>query len=224
MLAMGTTVVPSILSGIWGTAVTQAACYRAAVAEEETLEVLMASYVAGELRAFDALYSRTSGRVFGFLMSMTGDRARAEDLCQATFLKLHRARAGWITGAPLMPWLMAIARNTLRDDRRKATRARVRLTASGDLPDMADPSGLDAALEAMASKPSSKMRTALTEALGALTQRQREAIVLTKQSGLSLRDAAHVLGTTETAVKLRVHRGYVALRTLLASTRKEEEE
>jgi len=194
------------------------------VAEEQTLEALMARYVDGELPAFDVVYRRTSGRVFGFLMAMTGDRARAEDLCQATYLKLHRARAGWITGAPLMPWLMAIARNTLRDDRRKATRARVRLTASGELPDLVDPTGLDAALEALIARPSANMRTALANALGELTPRQREAIVLTKQSGLSLRDAAHVLGTTETAVKLRVHRGYVALRSLLASTKKEEED
>ena len=40
----------------------------------------------------------------------------------------------------------------------------------------------------------------------------REAIQLTKMSGLSIAEAATVLGATETAVKLRVHRGYNLLR------------
>jgi RNA polymerase sigma-70 factor (ECF subfamily) len=48
-----------------------------------------------------------------------------------------------------------------------------------------------------------------------LPEAYREAIQLTKVSGLSMQEAAAVLGTTPTAVKLRVHRGYVALRKAL---------
>ena len=41
------------------------------------------------------------------------------------------------------------------------------------------------------------------------------AFELTKKEGLSVREAAEVLGTTVTAVKLRAHRAYVALRASL---------
>jgi len=180
--------------------------------EEESLESLMSRYVAGDADAFDDVYRLTSQRVFAFLMMMAGDRSRAEDLCQTTYLKLHRARAGYLTDSPLVPWLMAIARNVFLDDARKRGRARVKLTPTGDLPDMTDPrrpapSGLGHAIDI---------------AVGNLTERQREAFVLTKHTGLSPRDAARVLGTTETAVKLRVHRAYLALREALAPYHKEE--
>jgi RNA polymerase sigma-70 factor (ECF subfamily) len=53
---------------------------------------------------------------------------------------------------------------------------------------------------------------ALEQALDTLPEAYREAIQLTKISGLSIAEAAAVLGASETAVKLRVHRGYNLLR------------
>jgi RNA polymerase sigma-70 factor (ECF subfamily) len=177
------------------------------VADEPTLEVLMERYVNGDAAAFKELYARTSKRVFVFLLSMTSDRSRAEDLCQIAFMKLHRARGAWITGSPVVPWLMAIARNSFLDEVRSRSRAKVRITGSGELPDRVDPRSLE--------PPKTGLREAIDEAINNLSPRQREAFVLTKRSGLSPRDAAKVLGTTETAVKLRVHRAYVALRVAL---------
>src|SRR5690606_36809085 len=106
---------------------------------QESLESLMARYVAGDAEAFDALYRATAQRVFAFFMVMTGDKARAEDLCQITYLKLHRARSGYLPDSPVIPWLMAIARNAFIDEARKKTRSNVRVTASGELPDVVDP-------------------------------------------------------------------------------------
>ncbi len=178
------------------------------MADETSLETLMSQYIAGDLAAFDKLYARTSQRVFAFQMVMAGDRSRAEDLTQTTFMKLHRAREGYIKGSPVVPWLMTIARNTFLDHARKRTRARVRLTATGDVPDKVDPKSLRA--------PPTGLKEAIGVAVEALSPRQKEAFVLTKHTGLSPRDAARVLGTTETAVKLRVHRAYLALRQSLA--------
>lgn len=53
---------------------------------------------------------------------------------------------------------------------------------------------------------------ALARALEDLPENYREAIQLTKITGLSLSEAADVLDTTPTAVKLRVHRGYNLIR------------
>lgn len=188
-------------------------CYFARMGDEASLEGLMSQYIAGDLSAFDALYAETSQRVFAFQMVMTSDRNRAEDLTQITFLKLHRAREGYIPGSPVVPWLMAIARNAFLDDARKRTRARVRLTATGEIPEQIDPSS--------ARPPPTGLKNAIDLAVDKLSPRQKEAFVLTKHSGLSPRDAARVLGTTETAIKLRVHRAYLALREALAPHRDE---
>lgn len=178
----------------------------------------MQRYLDGDARAFDDLYAGVSGRVFKFLLSMTRDRVRAEDLCQTTFLKLHRARTGWIPGSPVMPWVMAIARNTLFDDSLRSKRARVRVTTTGELPETVDLGALDLEAERDAS-PSPERAELLTAALERLPPLQREALALTKQAGLSQRDAALALGTTETAIKLRVHRAYEALRAALREHR-----
>ena len=55
----------------------------------------------------------------------------------------------------------------------------------------------------------------LEQALSALPGHYREAIELTKLHGLSGDEAAKVLSTTQSAVKLRVHRGYRLLRRTL---------
>jgi len=51
--------------------------------------------------------------------------------------------------------------------------------------------------------------------LDSLPETQRAAYQLVKQEGLSLKRAAELLGTSVPAVKLRTHRAYQALRTLL---------
>jgi len=55
----------------------------------------------------------------------------------------------------------------------------------------------------------------LQQRLDALPETQRTAYQLVKQEGLSLKRAAEVLGTSVTAVKLRTHRAYKALRAVL---------
>ena len=49
----------------------------------------------------------------------------------------------------------------------------------------------------------------------ALPESQRTAYQLLQQEGLSLKEAAEVLGTSVTAVKLRAHRAYESLRAVL---------
>lgn len=188
---------------------------RRAVMSNELLEPIMRRYVGGELRAFDELYARVAPRVLGYLLSMTRDRVWAEDLCQTTFFKLHRGREGWIPGAPVIPWVMAIARNTFYDDAQRARRARVRVTSTGDVPDLPD---LD--LADMSEQPSAELTEIVARAMDALPVLQREALALTTLGGLTHRDAAAALDTTEMAVKLRVHRAYEALRAALHTRRR----
>jgi RNA polymerase sigma-70 factor (ECF subfamily) len=169
---------------------------------EASLEELMLAYVSGDAVAFDQLYRRLSPQVYAYLMRLTRDRPRAEDLLQVTFTKLHRARSSYITGAPLLPWVLAIARRSFLDERRSAKSRSEDLSVDGTLPEP----------KRVSDNGHEDLSEAIDRALDRLPETYREAIQLTKIVGLSLVEAADVLDSTPTAVKLRVHRGYTMLR------------
>jgi RNA polymerase sigma-70 factor (ECF subfamily) len=170
-----------------------------------TVEALMEAYVDGSSPAFEALYRRISNTVYAYLLRLTRNRERAEDLLQITFAKVHRARGSYLRGAPVLPWVLAIARRSFLDERRSARVRTEDLSSDGSLPEpQPEPTGV-----------SPDVAAALERALDELPEAYREAIQLTKVSGLSIAEAASVLGASEAAVKLRVHRGYNLLRKQL---------
>ena len=174
-------------------------------ADQGTPEELMEQYVDRSATAFDALYRQVAPRLLSYLLRLTRNRERAEDLLQVTFAKVHRARGSYIRGAPVLPWMLAIARRSFLDERRAAHSRSEDLSQDGTLPEVRDETAA----------PPMELAEALERALDGLPEPYREAITLTKVTGLSVAEAAEVLGTTPTAVKLRVHRGYVQLREQL---------
>lgn len=171
--------------------------------EEVTLETLMERYAAGSAEAFNELYRRTAPKLFGYLVRLARDEVLAEDILQATFAKLHRARGAYNPGSPFVPWVLVIARRTFFDERRSSVRRWEVLSEDGALP--------EETLHVEAPPESQDLR----RALGALPSHYRDAIELTKLAGLSGSEAARELNTTQSAVKLRVHRGYQVLRRML---------
>jgi RNA polymerase sigma-70 factor (ECF subfamily) len=147
---------------------------------------------------------------------MTRDRAIADDLLQQTFLKVHRARGAWVPGADPTPWIYAIAHRTFLDEARRVSRAVVRVGKDDELPDVK--ASIDGGAEGSAdpAPDPDKTRAALA-ALESLPPQQREAVVLTKLDGKSIAEAAAIAGTTPGAMKVRAHRGYVALRKALGA-------
>jgi RNA polymerase sigma-70 factor (ECF subfamily) len=177
---------------------------------------LMQKYCDGDANAFRQLYALVGPRVLGYLLRMVRDRASADDLVQLTFLKVHRARAAYVRGADPVPWIFAIAHRTFLDHVRGKQRARVKVTDDGAPPEVAaditgaaDGAGLD-------DGGTGELTAATLAALQTLPPAQREAVVLTKLSGKSIAEAAAIAGTTPGAMKVRVHRGYEALRKVLA--------
>jgi RNA polymerase sigma-70 factor (ECF subfamily) len=171
----------------------------------------MERYVDGEAEAFDALYRQVAPKLLGYLLRLTRNRERAEDLVQITFTKVHRARDSYLRGAPLLPWMLAIARRSFYDERRRAKARHEDLTFEGVLPEP----------RPQAEAVPNDISEALEQALSELPEAYREAIQLTKLTGLSIAEAAQVLGASETAVKLRVHRGYLQLRSVLERYRRD---
>ncbi|MFN7685871.1 MAG: RNA polymerase sigma factor [Oligoflexia bacterium] len=82
-------------------------------------ESLMKLYQSGDAHAFNTLYARHSGQVLGYLVTRIGDRARAEEILQAVFLKLHRARHQYHPSQPFGPWFFSLIRTQLIDALRR---------------------------------------------------------------------------------------------------------
>ena len=183
----------------------------ASEASSESDETLMTRFCQGDTRAFDALFQRHARPVHGYLCRLTGSPAAAEDLVQQTFLSLVRSRGRFLEGARVKPWLYAIATNAARDWQRR--RRPEDLTAAGELPTSVPaeaPAPRDAGLE-----------RAVQKALAQLPEGQRLPIMLHRFEGMGFAEIAEAMGLTETAVKVRAHRGYARLRELLAALREE---
>ena len=183
----------------------------------------MGRYCDGDADAFRKLYARVAPRLLGYLVRMVRERATAEDLVQLTFLKVHRAREAYVRGADPVPWIFAIAHRTFLDDVRAKKRARVQVADDGAPPEAA--ADITGAPDGTSPDDGTKELTAATlAALQTLPPAQREAVALTKLGGKSIVEAAEIAGTTPGAMKVRVHRGYEALRKALGGTSARREE
>jgi RNA polymerase sigma-70 factor (ECF subfamily) len=171
-------------------------------------DIAMERYAAGDEAAFAAVYDALAPRLYGYLLRQTRDRARAEDLLQQTMLQIHRARDRFIQGAEVTPWAFAISRRLLVDGVRRGRRE---VLASDGEPDPGA-SNAPAADDLVQAR---ELATRIERVLAKLPQSQRAAFELIKQEGLSVAEAAQILGTTVAAVKLRAHRAYEALRGAL---------
>jgi len=161
----------------------------------------MAAYVAGEAGAIRELFERY-GPVLGRMGRRHGlSDSDAEDLVQQTFLLLHRARRDFRPGARLRPWLFTIANNVRREFFRRAMR---KPEVSLEEPDrVTEPRGMGDRQVAAHD---------VAKGLAALTDDQREVIVLHWFEGLSFPEISSVVGASVSAVKVRAHRGYEVLR------------
>jgi len=117
----------------------------------------------------------------------------------------------FVAGADVFPWAFAIAQRLFIDGIRRGKHEVVADTGGGD-PVYETTSRAPSPDDLLHSK---RVAQALARELAKIPETHRVAFELIKTEGLSMREAAAVLGTTVTAVKLRCHRAYVALRAVL---------
>lgn len=122
----------------------------------------------------------------------------ADDIAAETFAIAWR-KAEQIPGEPL-PWLLGVARRVLSTHRRSAVRRsrlrhRLSQTVEPTTPIVAD--------------------ARLGEALSQLSEPDQEALLLVAWEGLAPREAAAVVGLTQTGFSVRLHRARRRLRTAL---------
>lgn len=188
---------------------------RRAMAEDGAeLNEAMDRYAGGDDRAFDALYRLISPRLYGFCLRLTARRSEADDVFQETFLKMHRSRATYVAGSVALHWVFAIARSVYLDRLRYKKRRPEDLTETTEGAEaFSDVAGSFASPESTAE--ARELMVVIQKVIEALPENQRTAFVLLKTEGLSVAEAAAILGTTPMAVKLRAHRAYEAIRAAI---------
>ncbi len=178
----------------------------------ESDERLMVRFQKGEVRAFEELVRRHRTPVFSFLLRLTGDRGRAEDLCQETFLRVVRGAAGWEPRAAFRTWVFSMARNLAVDEaRRQAFRRTEPLDDPARAGEPSEDPGPDRAAEG------ALLRPKLEAALAALPEEQREVFLLREHAGLRFSEIAEVTGVPENTVKSRMRYALEALRERLVA-------
>lgn len=159
----------------------------------------------GDRSALELLYQRYARTVFGLALRRLGDRGRAEDAVQETFVSVWRAaRTYRPERGPGAPWLFAVARNAIVD------RVRARAEPPVQVPD-------EASLE---SGPDDRAEQAWTQwrvhrALEDLPYAEREVIELAYWRGLSQSEVAQSLGIPLGTVKTRTRSALQRLARIL---------
>lgn len=182
-----------------------------------TDEDLMRSYVAGDGRAFDALFDRYATRLHAFFARSFRNGSVANDLVQTTFLKIHAARSTFDASMPVRPWLFGIAARVRIDELRRRYRDAER-ASDEDLAKMTLPVDGGAERWPEANEEAERVR----RAVDSLPEGQRTVVLLHRFEGLTFGEIAEVLsqaeGTklTEVAVRVRAFRAFATLRDALS--------
>jgi len=170
---------------------------------------LMEAAQRGERDPYERLLTELVPFVRHVVRERVGDQAGVEDIVQEVLMSIHAHRHTYRPERPLRPWVRAISRNAAIDWGRRDTRQRRR---SSDV-------DVDLVEGAVTPDTRQALSPPLRRAPETLPDAQREAVLLLKVEGLSVLEAAERLGVTSGAVKLRAHRGYRALRTVLGEER-----
>jgi RNA polymerase sigma-70 factor (ECF subfamily) len=172
---------------------------------------LLAAVVAGDGQAFASFYRRHLPIVVAFLLRETGDREVTADLTAevfaAVFLVARRFRARGAGSA--RPWVLGIARNKLRESRRRGRiedRARRRLAFEPEVLDDDDLARVD---ELAAAGPP------VLELVEQLPESQRDAVVSRVVDQRDYGEVARQLNCSELVARQRVSRGLARLRDQL---------
>lgn len=144
------------------------------------------------------LYERHSSRIFGFCLSRLGSREEAEDAVQTTFLNAQRGLGRGVVPDYELAWLFKIAQNVCHN-RHQSARRRGRVEATHDLDSLQD-------VLATPERGSAVSLADLTQALSAVPERQRRALLLREFQGLSYEEISGELGVSVAAVETLIFR------------------
>ncbi len=168
-------------------------------------EELVARWAAGDLDAFEALYDRYRRPLYRYLLRLAGDEASANDWYQGAWEKVIRARQSYKPKGPFRAWLYRIAHNHAMDQFRRDR-------PETELDKVTLVSGETEPAEALDHQ---ERERSLREAVQALPEKQREALLLKLDAGLALDEIAAVTGVNRETAKSRLRYAVARLKTVL---------
>jgi len=184
-------------------------------------EELMSLLCQGRQEALAELVRRYQNDIFRFCLHYVREVERAKEMSQETFIRVYVARGRFDASRKFRPWLLCIARNLCLNElkRRKSVpmesleeyASSAREESGGLLQSPAD--GPDQNLIA------AERRALLAEALAALDPESREIVTMRFFERMQARDIAEIIGSTEGAVRTRLHRILKSLRSVYMTTK-----
>jgi RNA polymerase sigma-70 factor, ECF subfamily len=159
-------------------------------------EALMLEFQRGSREAFEELFARYRGPLYGFFRRRLPATERAEDLVQETFLAVVRATSRYEPRSLVRTYLYGIALNLLAAERRKQAK-------DGPAP--------EATAEPSAEDPSDSVLW-VRQALDRLEPGDREVLMLREYEQLSYAEIAQLLRLPVNTVRSRLFRARMALR------------
>jgi len=195
----------------------------AAVRDESDAQdkALMVRIAAGDEVALRDLIEKHQGAVYGTIAKMLGDPVEAQDLAQQVFVRVYRAAGSYRATAQFKTWIFTIVRNLVFNEHRRRSRATLVSLhpteneqwhfgpASGsDLPDLANKTPGENVLQ-------QELMRKVDEAILALPEQQRLAVVLRRYDEFSYEQIAEILKTSVPATKSLLFRARETLRVAL---------
>jgi RNA polymerase sigma-70 factor (ECF subfamily) len=174
----------------------------------------------GEKGAMDALIRGTYTDVYALCRRLLGDPSDAADATQEVYLRVVKSVLGFRGEAAFGTWLHRVTVNVCMTALRRRGDVRARGQSAGILDaSFDDYETTDLPLEDRVANADLARRTA--KALAELSEDAREVVVLRDVEGLSTKETAELLGISEGAVKVRLHRAHAALRKLVDGDERE---
>lgn len=172
--------------------------------DTDNLGRLLVEYQQGNRKSANDFVAVLHPILYRYFLAQTGNPAKAEDLMQECWVRIHKGRSSYRPGEPVLPWAFAIARHTKIDEYRKdAARSHREAVVAGPGEPVTDPRrAIEQGLAV----------SAILSRLHELPDGQREVFVLLKVHGLSVDEVANVVGSSRSAVKQKAYRAYETLR------------
>lgn len=174
----------------------------------------MRRIASGDIEAFECLVDEHKTRVVGTVAKMLGDSLEAEDIAQEVFVRVWRSAKRYRPQAKFTTWLMTITRNLVFNElRRRRRKPSEPLDGGEETPprqfaDAGSHSPADEALQA-------ELEEVVQQAIAALPESQRLALVLRRYEEMPYEEIAAVLKTSVSSVKSLLFRARSELKQSL---------
>lgn len=174
--------------------------------EKPSLDDLKRRLSASDADAFEQIFRRLSEPVFRYVCGMASGESVAHDITQDTFAKLWSVRDRMASVDSLRAYIFRMARNRVYNlQRNERTRRNNREELKNDRADGSPPSP-DRSVDA------EMLRSQLDDWIDELPERQREALILRRQRGMSHDEIAEVMGIAPSTVNNHITRAMKHLR------------